>query len=120
MYIKELLNYDEEAHEADIVISDGQFDLLCYAHPFISGEYKELKAPLSAFMSENIMRTSENEYRIERLQDNYYAHRFHGKIIDLQKRLVTIGNIVIKLENTIPKDINEGEFIEFSAMRIDL
>lgn len=120
MYIKEILHYDEESREADVFISDGQFELLCYVHPYIPDGFDKLKSPLSAYMTENVMRALENAYKTEKLQSGYYSYRLHGKIIDLQKRLVAVGHIIIELENVIPKDIGEGEFIEFTVMRIHL
>lgn len=39
--------------------------------------------------------------------------------MDLQRRLISVGNVLIEIENVIPKDINEGEFIEFTVMRMD-
>ena len=116
----QILNYDEDAQEADVLLLDGQFELLCYAHPYTPDDSKALNKSLSAFMTENIMRALENEYRIEKLQSGYYSYHLQGKIIDLQRRLVMVGSIVIELDNVIPKDIREGEFIEFTVMRIDL
>ena len=118
--IKEIINYDIEAQEADVLISDGQFEILCYAQPYLPETFKAPDHALSAFMTENVLRVSENEYRIKRLQNGYYSYRLQGKLIDLQKRLVMIGAIVIKIENVIPKDIREGDFIEFTVMRLDL
>ena len=115
-----ILNYDEEAREADVLVTDGRFELLCYAHPFTPDDSAKHNRPLSAFIKENVMRALESEYIVEKTKHGYYSYRLQGKISDLQRRLVMVGNIVIELENVIPKDIREGEFIEFTVMRIDL
>lgn len=40
-------------------------------------------------------------------------------MIDMNSRLVSVGNIVIELENVIPKDIVEGDYVVFTVVRID-
>ena len=53
-------------------------------------------------------------------KDGYYAYKLQGKLVDIKKRLMIIGKIVIELEDNIPKDIKENEFVELNVMRIDL
>ena len=52
-------------------------------------------------------------------KDGYYAYKLQGKLVDIKKRLMIIGKIVIELEDNIPKDI-KNEFVELNVMRIDL
>ena len=66
------------------------------------------------------MRALQNEYLVEKTGDGFYAYKLIGKLFDLKKRLVSVGEIIISLENNIPKDIDVNEFIEFEVMRIDL
>ncbi len=116
MYVKSVNFYGE--NEASVVISDGEYEILCYAYPFENK--KENSFTLSAFMSNNVMRALENNYVIERKDDGYYAYKLQGKLVDIKKRLMVVGKIVIELEDNIPKDIKENEFVELNVMRIDL
>lgn len=117
MKIKEILNYDKEAKEADMLISDGEFEILCYAFPF------ENKNPnnftLEAFMTKDIIRVEDKSCSVIKSPDGYYAYYLRGKIINIKQRLVAIGNIIINLDDDIPKDIKNNEFIEFFVLRID-
>ena len=117
MYIKSV-DFDGE-QEADILVSDGKYEILCYALPYSAGD-KEKDFTLSAFMSENVMRALKNEYSAEKT-DGYYGYKLTGRLFDLKNRLVAVGGIVIELENNIPKDIAENEFVEFEvgANRLD-
>ncbi len=119
MHIKKILRYDREAKEADILISNGTFELLCYAMPYQTEDFNKSNNLLYAFMTENVMRATENSYKVKKLQNGYYSYHLQGKIIRLQKPLVTIGNILLEIDGVIPQDIKEGEFIEFTVMRID-
>lgn len=115
MYIKSV-DFDGE-QEADILVSDGKYEILCYALPYSAGD-KEKDFTLSVFMSENVMRALKNEYSAEKT-DGYYGYKLTGRLFDLKNRLVAVGGIVIELENNIPKDIAENEFVEFEVGRID-
>lgn len=109
-------DYDEDAQEADILVSDGNFSVLCYAHPFVTGD---AKFELICFMAEDIMRAPDNTCYVEKSEDGYYAYKMCGRIIDLSKGLVAVGDIVLEIADYIPKDIEEGEYIEFTVVRID-
>lgn len=118
MYIKEIKDYDIDALEADIIVTDGQYEIMCYAQPFGNKEKKSFK--LFAFDCSDVMRAIENKYMINKDVESYYGYSLQGKLFDMEKRLVSIGKIIIELEDIIPKDIKQNEFIEFKVLRIDL
>lgn len=66
MYIKEILCYDVESQEADILVSDGQYDLLCYAQPFSKEDSQKRPFSISAFMTGNVMRALDDEYNVQK------------------------------------------------------
>ncbi len=118
MFIKQVKNFDEISSEADIIVSDGIFDLTCYCYPSVLYQKgKEVKI-VTSFMAKNIMRARCNEYLIFKLKD-YYAYHLQGKIIDLIKRIVCIGNLEIIVDESIPNDIKLGEFVEFDVQRLN-
>ena len=118
MYIKKIVSYDEVAREADLIISDGKYDLMVYAQPFLT-KYKDEKFKLIAFTADNIMTIDKEEYAIEKTNQGYYSYWFKGKLIDSKRGIVAINNIIIEDVGWIPNDIHDGEFIEFTCLRLD-
>ena len=113
---KKIVYFDKNAQEAYIIVSDDHFDILCYAQPY-RDEVEEFD--LLGFMTENIMRADTNEYQVEKIDEGYFAYRLQGQLIHKSKRIVAIGEIEIKLEDRIPKDIQNCEFIAFNVKRVD-
>lgn len=110
------VQFDGE-NEAEVLVSDGNYEILCYAYPYYN---KNGEFTLSTFMSGNVMRALQNEYSVKKTEDGYFSYKLTGRLFDLKNRLAAVGEIVIELENNIPKDIEENEFIGFDVMRIDL
>ncbi len=57
MFIKQVINYEIDALEADLIVSDGKHDLMCYAQPF---EDIAQSFYLSAFRPDNVFRAEKN------------------------------------------------------------
>ncbi len=116
MLIKKLIDYNKNTGEADIMITDGQYKILCYAYPF---EDEDKRFALVTHMAKDVMRVETREYKLEKSISGYYSYNIQGEIIDIKKRIVKVGDILIALEDVIPKDINTHDFIEFSVARVD-
>ena len=101
MYIKSY-SFDGE-NEASVVVTDGKFELICYAYPF----------------NENVMIAYEPKYEVIKLAD-FYSYKLQGKIIDIEKQIVTVGDIPMEIDGYIPKDIVNGDYVEFECVHIDL
>lgn len=114
MYIKSYSYYGES--EASIEVTDGKYELICYAYPF---DIKIKTFSLNTFLAKNIMIAREHEFKINKLQD-YYSYKLQGKLLDAERNLFAIGDIIIKLDGYIPKDIINGDYIELECVRIDL
>ena len=69
-------------------------------------------------MCDGIMRSDDENYLIDKKID-YYSYHLQGKVLDVDKRIVSVGNIILKLDKPIPKDIKNYEFIEFDVLRLD-
>lgn len=116
MFIKEIRDYDKDALEADILISDSMNEVLCYAHSFVN--FHE-DFSLKAFMTKNIMRALDNTSSVKKNEDGYYSYKLQGKLVDIINGGVLIDNIKIQIDGDFPGDISVGEFIEFDVFRID-
>ena len=121
MYIKKIFKSYEDYPEADVLVSDGEFELLCYAL-FYDNKEGDTNFTLSPLMGESDIMTCDREYKIQKLDDGYYAYKLQGKLIALEKDngIVQIGSLIIHDVGWIPRDIKVGEFVEFEVMRIDL
>ena len=117
MYIKEIRDYDEEAQEANVIVTDGAFEIMCYAQPF-SGE-KDINFTLLGFGVSDIMTAPNDEYLIEKI-DGYYSYFVRGRLVDTREGIFQLGKLIIKGIDYAPKDIPNGAFVEFSVIRFDL
>ena len=116
MFVKKIVDYDRSAGEADVLISDGRYEILCYAHPF---ENKNKRFSLISFMAKGVKHIEAREFKAEKSTNGYYCYNMQGEIADIEKRIVKVGDIFFALEDVIPKDVKTHDFIEFSVVRID-
>ena len=114
MYIKRILSYDKEGLEADVLISDGQQDLLCYAQPF-DGD-KNTKFQLTTFGCGDVVRSYDNQSLIKKSDEGYYSYEMSGKLLDAENAIVMVFGFIIGLDAYIPKDIRNGEYVDFKIL----
>lgn len=119
MFIKSIYSFDEDSGEADLIVSDRSYDIICFCSIFqnelqIMPKIKEIET----FMCDGIKRIDDENYLIDKKID-YYSYRLQGKVLDVDKRIVSVGNIILKLDKPIPKDIKNYEFIQFDVLRLD-
>ena len=50
----------------------------------------------------------------------YFSYFLTAQVIESEKKVVRIGNIIINIDSPIPKDIINGEYIDFFVSRLDL
>jgi hypothetical protein len=81
-----------------------------------------LDEPLHAFDAENLMIVidpNENE-KIVKIDESYFAHYCVARVKDMENSIVSIGGLLIKIDEGIPRWANEGDLIEFTCHRFDL
>lgn len=113
--IKHWSNQDKEA---DILVTDGEYQLLCYAQPFSWKECQTEVAALYAFGCENIVKSESCAVNIVK-QTNYYAYELSAKVLSKVERTVKLGQLVLHLDAAIPGDIQNGDYVTFRLQRID-
>lgn len=118
MYVKQIVSIDKYSGEADIIVSDGVFDLQCYDYQPIKTELNMEVDKLSTLFADNIIRSFASDYLIKKLPD-YYAYHLRGKVTDINIPTVSIGDLKVNLDKPLPGDIAENEFVEFNVQRID-
>jgi hypothetical protein len=118
--IKEIIHCGgESCEEADVVITDGQFDLLCFCYPCKYEKGQIFNEYIRTLDADNIIRAENQNFEVNKLSD-HFSYQLSGKLIDKTKGIIAIGKINIEVGGYIPPDINEGEFISFSTYRLDV
>lgn len=118
--IKKINWISQEALEAEVVVTDGELEIMCFAQPLNYLEESELIEPIYCLNVSNLVKAEKSEYSIEKL-DDYFAYRLIGKLIDKQYEKVKLGELLLELDNNLlPGDINEGDFISFCCQRLDI
>lgn len=119
MEVKNIKWISKEAEEAEVTISDGIYELICFAHPFRLSIGDVLEQPLYAIFTSNIQRSLIQNYKIEKYLDNY-SYYITAQLFNLEENILKLGNIFLELDMPIPIDIKLGEYITFYCDRIDI
>lgn len=119
MHVEKIITFNIHDQEADLLISDGIHKVLCYAYPINNVQINQEISSVYGFDCVDIERANENKYEIVKHQD-YYAYSLTGQVISKNDSLVRIGELEIYLDEPIPNDIQENEFIIFNVTRLDL
>lgn len=119
MYIKKILDYDDFSDEADILVTDGVYEIMCYCHPITNPQVNQSIKSISTLAADNIMTEPYEEPAAKKTDESYYSYSLIGKVINREKRLISIGNLIIKLDGYLPGDIQVGDIVKLSAVRMD-
>ena len=118
MLISSIKHRSNQDKEADILVTDGEYQLLCYAQPFSLEECQTEVAALYAFGCENIEKSENCAVNIVE-QTDYYAYELSAEVLSKVEQTVKLGQLVLHLDATIPGDIQNGDYVTFRLQRID-
>lgn len=108
---------DAETSEAAIRIDDGHTSFICFSYPYTTDLNMD-KAYIYALFTKNIV-ASCNDAKTYKLSTDYWSYHINAKVIDVENRIVNVGNLFIVLDVDIPGDIPVGTYIEFDVSRLD-
>ena len=112
-----IFNYDEESSEGEILVKTRSGDFLCYEHPF-SGNINEIKPDeFYAFLSDNAVISDKPYCEITKNPKSYFAYFIRG--IKTGENTVTVDDVNFILDTFLPKDIADGQYVEFECIRVD-
>jgi len=118
--VKKIDWLSREALEAEVVVTDGEFEITCFAQPLNYQVGSELKDPICCYNVANVIKLDREFYTIKKLGE-YFAYSLSGKLVDKQLEKVMVGELLLELDNNIlPGDIKNGDFISFSCQRLDI
>ncbi|MDE7182312.1 MAG: hypothetical protein K2O41_04675 [Clostridia bacterium] len=116
MYVKKVLNYDESSTEAEVIVSDGEFEILCYAWGF--NPNCTVGFSLSAFLVTDVEKSDGRKCYAVPNSRSYFACDICGRLIEGGK--ISVGSILIDVDiKDIPKDIKLNDYVKLSCTRID-
>ena len=118
MKVKEVVAFDEASGEADLLVSDGERELLCFC-PLCSVKSPRDADSINAFEADGIMIADEPGFSIEKTDAGRYAYRLQGRVAATEPPAVAIGGLRVTLDQPLPKDIKQGDFVVFTALRLD-
>ncbi|MCY9672526.1 hypothetical protein M5W63_08355 [Bacillus pumilus] len=109
----------QEASEAEVIVTDGELEIMCFAQPLNYHEGNELLEPIYCLDVSDLVKAELSEFGIEKL-DDHFSYSFLGQLIDKRDEKVRVGGLLLELDYNIPGDINEGDFISFNCKRLDI
>jgi hypothetical protein len=118
--IKKINWLSRDAKEAEVCLSDGKFEIICFSHPF---DYKighVVKEALHAFNVKEVYKVGEEENFLAKKLHEEFEYKLVGKVIDKEKVQVKVGDFVIELDCPFPGDIELGDYVSVLCGRIDL
>lgn len=116
--IQDIIWISEEIGEADVLVTDGDYEIRCFSHPFYQKIGEEVEGTLSVFEYSNLTKSNTTTYIAEHLGNGKYF--IVARLLDRGEGTAQIGNIQIHDIEGIPAEIKNGEYIQFIAPRIEL
>ena len=111
----------KEAKEAEVYLSDGSFNIICFAQPFEESIGDEILQPLYT-LNARLICTLLHDDQIFLIEKNGsdFEHKLAGRFIDKKNNYIQIGDFIINIDASLPNDIREGDFIFLTCDRIDI
>jgi len=107
--------------EASVTVSDGFYNCIVFCCPCNYKINDRIERPLFLFESYGFFLEKNANLMINRHtgNNNFYHHDIVG-IIYPENKIIKVGNLLIEYDELVPKDIESGSIVSFTAKRIDL
>ena len=120
MVIKQIVSFDEASGEADLLLSDGKNELLCYCQLLWTPTPTDAAMiEIETFGADGIVIADSREEKIEKTDDGFFSYRLQGRVTQTVPPEIAIGGLRITLDKPLPKDIKQGDFVALTAPRLD-
>ncbi|MDD7886036.1 hypothetical protein [Flavivirga sp. 57AJ16] len=118
--IKKINWISESAKEAEVLLTDGTFDILCYSQPFEYDIENHDFETIYLFSVSNILIIDNERKSLVKKLNNSYDYEFSGEVIERNNNRIRVGEFVLELDFPLPKDIKEGEYVSLYCERVDI
>ena len=118
IFVKKIEWIDIDTKEADVTLSDNQYELVCFSDEFfgkIGGKFDDM---LYAIVDGDVYKSEDNLFLVKHL--NNFEYFIIAKIFDKTRNIAQVGECLINTGGGIPNDLENGEFVEFRVRRIDI
>ncbi len=120
VFIKKILWFDVTSEEAQVIVSDGEIDVICFSHPFTRKLLEPLHTPVCCLDISHIVISKERAMCAIK-NGSYWGYWVRGKLLHRKLGKVCVGKIILEVDaSCIPCDIIDGAVIEFEVSRFDL
>ena len=120
MKIKKIEWISKEAKEAEVAISDGSYECVCFYHPCTISLGEIILDPIIAFDIENIIKVNNGtEVAIKKIIGSM-GYKVIARLENINPNIVALGKIMIDIGNNVPKDLYVGDLLSFKCSRLDV
>lgn len=110
----------KEALEAEVIVTDGKYELKCFSQPMNYGVDHQIENPIYCYNAKNILKSNENNFSINKLSE-YFAYNITAQLFNKKNGLIKLGNIMLEIDKHIlPGDVKENDYISLYCQRLDL
>lgn len=110
----------EEAREAEVYLSDEDFNIVGFSHPFNQVVGDKVSLPLYSLNAKGIYSLNgEERFSVERT-GMAFEYELSGRVINKDCNQVKVGEFIIQLDSSLPNDIEVGDYVSFACDRIDI
>lgn len=121
MHVKNINWISTDSEEAEVEISDGEFNFVDFFQPCSVNTGDTIDAPLHVSSIKNVMLCeSDSTVGIWDTEKPGLSRKVIAKVIDISEQLVAVGGISLLIEDYLPGGIDTGDLIEFRCGRIDI
>ena len=113
MKIKEIIHNGDY----EVVIANEYVEILCNS---LSKPIADDVRTLYCFMSNNILFSNVNSFELLKDKMGYFSYKIYAKIKDISNKIVEFYDLTLILDCPIPRDLENGQFIEFYVLRLDI
>lgn len=103
--------------EYDVVIANECVQILC--NSLLKPRTNEITT-LYCFMAKNILFSNLKSFILVKNQHEFYGYKLNAKIKDINKKVVEFFDLDIILDCSLPGDLENGQYIEFEVLRLDI
>lgn len=119
IWIEKVNWLDKDNGEADIYLTDGIYNVVCFSSSFYGDEEQEFNGQIYSYEAENVYKKLDKKCEIRKKDDGIY--HLEGKMVDRENKIVRIGEFLISLSDSqIDKDILLNDYLEFEISRLDV
>ena len=96
MFVKEIINIDKNTHDTDIIVTGGNFEILCCVCDYLNED--SYRFELFSLDYDDVYAISEKEFKISDFGKSKYNYQIHCRIIGIHKGIVELCDLKIVID----------------------